>query len=150
VRIEASTRRDRFTHPFLGLGLLLEAAAWCGLCLWVAVGWWSIGAPLSYSLGSLLWIAPALPVATSGLATLRSHRDRRARIVIACLALALLMNLGVSVLALLGGTLGTRMASSSRALFLLAGVASALIAAALAHEIRLRALVSVRGRASQT
>jgi hypothetical protein len=146
MRTEAAARQDLSGQAHLAGVLLVEAAVWSGLSMWVAWGWRSMGAPPSYSVESLVWIAPAIPIAVSGLVLLRSGPETGLRpAVIACLAWTVLMNLGLSVLSLVGGALDTTMAPSSRVLFLLVGSAATLLVVGVAHDIHARHVI---GRAS--
>jgi hypothetical protein len=146
MRTEAAARQDLSGQALLAGVLLVEAAVWSGLSMWVAWGWRSMGAPPSYSVESLVWIAPAIPIAVSGLVLLRSGPETGLRpAVIACLAWTVLMNLGLSVLSLVGGALDTTMAPSSRVLFLLVGSAATLLVVGVAHDIHARHVIGRAG-----
>jgi hypothetical protein len=139
MRTESAARQDLSGQALIGGGLLLESALWSALSVWAAWGWRSMGAPTAYIVESLIWIAPAVPIAVSGLVLLRPGPDTGLRPgVIACLAWTVLMNLGVAASSLLGGALDPSMATPSRVFFLLIGTAAMLLLAGVAHEIRSR------------
>ena len=82
-----TARQDLSGQALVGGGLLLEAVLWSSLSIWAAWAWRSMGAPIAYVVESLAWIAPALPVAFSGVVLLRSAPETGPRpAVIACLA----------------------------------------------------------------
>jgi hypothetical protein len=142
MRTDPATRQDLSGQALIGGGLLLEAGLWSGLSIWAAWGWRSLGAPSSYIVESLVWIAPALPIALSGVVLLRCGPEASLRpAVIACLVWTVLMNLGLSVLSLLGGALDSSMAPPSRVFFLLIGTAATLFLVGVAHDIRSRLVV---------
>lgn len=139
MRAQSLDRRYPISQTLVGWGLLVEAVVWAGLSVWTAWGWRQLGAPTSFTVQSLAWITPALPIALSGLVLLRDRREAGSRAaVIACLALTLLVNLGLSVLTLLDGALGIGLASSSRALSLAVGTVAALLVVGVTHAIRER------------
>jgi hypothetical protein len=142
MRTDAAARQDLSGQALVGGGLLLEAALWSGLSIWAALGWRSMGAPTSYIVESLVWIAPAVPIALSGLVLLGRGPETSLRpAVIACLVWTVLMNLGLSVLSLLGGALDASMATPSRVFFLLIGTAATLLLVGVAHDIRSRLVI---------
>lgn len=144
-----AARQDLSAQALVGGGLLLEAVLWSSLSIWAAWAWRSMGAPVAYVVESLVWIAPALPVALSGVVLLRSGPETGPRpAVIACLAWTVLMNLALSVLSLLGGALDTTMALPSRAFFLLIGTAAMVLLLGVAHDIGSRRVTGSRKRSA--
>jgi hypothetical protein len=139
MRTASAARQDLSGQALIGGGLVLEAALWSGLSVWAAWGWRSMGAPAAYIVESLVWIAPAIPIALSGLVLFR--RGPAAGLqprVIACLVWTALMNLGLSVLSLLGGALNSAMATPSRLFFLLIGSAATILLVGVASDLRSR------------
>jgi hypothetical protein len=141
MRTASAARQDLSGQALIGGGLLLEAALWSGLSVWAAWGWRSMGAPAAYIVESLVWIAPAVPIALSGLVLLRRGPETGLRTAaIACLAWTFLMNLGVAAFSLLGGALDPSMAPASRLFFLLIGAAATILLVGVAHDLRSRRL----------
>jgi uncharacterized membrane protein YuzA (DUF378 family) len=142
MRTDSAARQDLSGQAMVGGGLLLEAALWWGLSIWVAWRWRSMGAPAAYIVESLVWIAPAIPIAVSGLVLLRRGPEVGLRPgVIACLGWTALMNLGLSLLALVGGALNGSMAPPSRVFFLLIGMAATTLLVRVAHDLRARLVI---------
>ena len=145
MRTQAANQ-DLSGQALVGGGLLLEAVVWSGLSIWVAWSWRSMGAPAAYSVESLVWIAPALPIAISGVVLLRYAPGTSLRpAVIACLSWTILMNLALSALSLLGGALDDSMALPARAFFLLIGTAAALLLGGVVHDLRSRRVAEREG-----
>jgi uncharacterized membrane protein YuzA (DUF378 family) len=142
MRTDSAARQDLSGQAMVGGGLLLEAALWSGLSVWAAWRWRSMGAPAAYIVESLVWIAPAIPIAVSGLVLLRRGPEAGLRPgVIACLAWTVLMNLGVAAFSLLGGALNGSMAPPSRVFFLLIGMAATTLLVRVAHDLRGRLVI---------
>ena len=127
----------------------MEATVWTGLCVWVAVGLWSVGGPNAYVLGSLMWILAALPVLISSAALVRRYRPMGLPVVVVltCLALTLALNIALSLFVLfLGLGVEPSLGASTRALFFAVSGACALMGAGVLSALRSHRSAESTGR----
>jgi hypothetical protein len=112
---------------------MLEVATWVSLCVWAALGWHSMGAPISYTVQAFAWALVALPVTVGGYALIRG---RRSRFQAGCLVVTVLLNVTLAPFAILSGTLDPGSTLTSRVISLATGVLATVFVAGVMHGLR--------------